>query len=155
MSFPFNTSNLMQFEHCRPHGFYWLPPWSCTVISSAFTTLRRPVLSVLHRIVSCWGQIFHATRLYFIGNSSHVNTIMDFGKISSKAQKSPYLHKEASKPIVQAHSISSHFLAHDPNSWVSSGEFWELRFGGPRSMFSKTPVVQSWLRKACCLACLP
>ena len=71
----------------------------------------------------CWGQNFHATWLYFIGNSRQVNTIMVFGKISSKAQKSPYLHKEASKPIVQAHSTSSHFLAHDPSSWVSSGNF--------------------------------
>ena len=88
----------------------------------------------------CWEQIFHATWLCFIGNSHHINTIMDFGKIFSKAQKSPYLHKEASKPIVQAHSTLSHFLAHNPSSWVSSGEF----FGGPRSMFSKAPVVQSW-----------
>ena len=34
---------------------------------------------------------------------------MDFGKISSKAQKNPYLHKKASKPMVQAHSTLSHF----------------------------------------------
>ena len=34
---------------------------------------------------------------------------MDFGKISFKAQKSPYLHKNVSKPMVQAHSTSSHF----------------------------------------------
>ena len=36
---------------------------------------------------------------------------MDFGKIFFKAQKSPYLHtqKNASKPMVQAHSTSSHF----------------------------------------------
>ena len=39
----------------------------------------------------------------------------DFGKISFKAQKSPYLHKKASNPMVQAHSTSSHFLAHDPS----------------------------------------
>ena len=34
---------------------------------------------------------------------------MDFGKTSFKAQKSPYLHKKASKPMVQAHDTSSHF----------------------------------------------
>ena len=34
---------------------------------------------------------------------------MDFGKTSFKAQKSPYLHKKALKPMVQAHGISSHF----------------------------------------------
>ena len=39
---------------------------------------------------------------------------MDFGKISSKAQKSLYLHKKASKPMVQDHSTLSHFLAHEP-----------------------------------------
>ena len=65
----------------------------------------------------------------------------DFGKISSKTQKSSYLHKKVSKPIVQAQSTSSHFLAHDPSLWVLLGEFWELWFGEPRSMFSKTPVV--------------
>ena len=92
----------------------------------------------------CWRQIFHTTWLHFIGDPHHVNIIMNFGKISSKAQKSPYSHKNASKPIIQAHGTSSHFLAHDPSSWVSSGEFWESWFGGPRSIFSKTPVVQSW-----------
>ena len=94
--------------------------------------------------IRCWGQIFHTTWLHFIGDLHHVNTIMDFGRISSKAQKSPYLHKKTSKPMVQAHSTSSHFLAHNPSSWVSLGEYWELWFEGPRSMFSKVSVVQSW-----------
>ena len=80
-------------------------------------------------------------RTNFSRNSCHVNTIMNFGKISSKTQKNSYSHKNASKPIVQAHGTSSHFLAHDPSSWVSLGEFWELWFGEPRSMFSKTPVI--------------
>ena len=57
----------------------------------------------------CWGQIFHATWLYFIGNLCHVNTIIYFGKIYSKPQKSPYLHKKTSKPMVQTHNTSSHF----------------------------------------------
>ena len=91
----------------------------------------------------------HHTCLYFVGNPHHINIIMDFKKISFKAQKSPYLHKKTSKPMVQnpsryyiikAHgSISWHnisFLAHDPSSWVSSGEFWGSWFGGPSSMFS-------------------
>ena len=90
----------------------------------------------------CRGQIFHATWLYFIGNLCHVNTIIYFGKIYSKPQKSPYLHKKTSKPIVQAHSTSFHFLAHDPSSWVSSREFWESWFGGPKSMFSKDPMFK-------------
>ena len=34
---------------------------------------------------------------------------MDFGKTSFKAQKSPYLHKKASKSMVQVHGTSSHF----------------------------------------------
>ena len=49
-------------------------------------------------------------------NPHHVNIILDFGKISFKAQKSPYSHKKASKPMVQAHGTSSHFLAQDPSS---------------------------------------
>ena len=92
----------------------------------------------------CWGQIFHTTWLYFISDLHHFNIIMDFGKISFKAQKSPYSHKKASKLMVQAQGTSFHFLAHDLSSWVSSGEFWESWFGGPRSMFSKSPMVQSW-----------
>ena len=59
---------------------------------------------------------FNITWLHFIGNPHHVNTIMNFRKISSKAQKSPYLDKKASKLMVQAHITSSHFLAHDPSS---------------------------------------
>ena len=108
-------------------------------------SLPRPsLLAQDYTVSSCWEQIFHITWLHFIGDLHHVNTIMDFGKISSKAQKSPYLHKNASKPMVQAHSTSSHFSAHDLSSWVSSGEFWESWYGGPRNMFSKAPVVQSW-----------
>ena len=57
----------------------------------------------------CLGQIFHPTWFYFIGNPHHINIIMDFGKISFKAQKSSYLHKKATKPMVQAHGTSSHF----------------------------------------------
>ena len=34
---------------------------------------------------------------------------MNFEKTSFKAQKSPYLHKKALKPMVQAHGTSSHF----------------------------------------------
>ena len=52
--------------------------------------------------------------------------------------------KKALKPMVQGHDTSPHFLAHDPSSWVLLGEFWESWFGGPRSMFSKDPMVQSW-----------
>ena len=52
---------------------------------------------------------FNITWLHFIGNPHHVNIIMDFGKTSFKAQKSPYLHKKALKPIVQAHGTSSYF----------------------------------------------
>ena len=107
-------------------------------------TFRTNLSSLLVFLIRCWGQIFHTTWLYFIGNLRHVNIIMDFGKISFKAQKNSYLHKEASKFIVQAHSTSSHFLVYDPSSWVLLGEFWELWFGGPRSMFSKALVVQSW-----------
>ena len=70
----------------------------------------------------CWGQIFHTTWLHFIGDPYHVNTIMDFGRIYFKAQKSPYLQKWcrspwskihgdiiSSRPIVRAHGITSHF----------------------------------------------
>ena len=57
----------------------------------------------------CQGQIFQTTWLHFIGDPHHVNIIMDFGKTYFKAQKSPYLHKKASKPMVQAHDTSSHF----------------------------------------------
>jgi len=34
---------------------------------------------------------------------------MNFGIISFKAQKSPYLYKNTSKPMVQAHITSSQF----------------------------------------------
>ena len=42
-----------------------------------------------------WGQNFHTTWLHFIGDLHYVNTIMDFGKISFKAQKSPYSQNDA------------------------------------------------------------
>ena len=48
-------------------------------------------------------KFFHTTWLHFIGDLHHVNTIMDFGKISSKAQKSPYLHKKG----IKTHGSSS------------------------------------------------
>ena len=112
---------------------------------------------IMNYVAFYWGQNFHATWLYFISNLLHINIIIDFEKISFKAQKSPYLYKNASKPMVQnpwwyylikGHGSSSwhniSFSAHDPGSWVSSGEFWESWFGGPRSMFSKSLVVQSW-----------
>ena len=38
-------------------------------------------------------KFFHTTWLYFIGNSHHINIIMDFGRIYFKAQKSPYSQK--------------------------------------------------------------
>ena len=41
---------------------------------------------------------FHTTWLHFIGDLHHVNIIMDFGKTSLKAQKSPYLHKRRQSP---------------------------------------------------------
>ena len=106
--------------------------------------LALTLLFLLLLFSHCWGQFFQTTGLHFIGDLHYVNTVMNFGKTSFKAQKSPYLHKKASKPMVQAHSTSSHFLAHDPSLWVSSGEFLESWFGGPRSMFSKARVVQSW-----------
>ena len=122
----------------------------------SFTSLYYNTTTTMHQYM-CWGQIFHITWLYFIGNLHYINIIMDFGKISFKAQKSPYLHKKASKPMVQNsqwyylikdhgssswHNIS--FLAHDPSSWASSGEFWDLWFGGSRIMFSNALVVQCW-----------
>ena len=42
-----------------------------------------------------WGQNFHTTWLHFIGDLHYVNTIMDFGKISFEAQKSPYSQNDA------------------------------------------------------------
>ena len=131
---------------------YWprRPRKSCQSIkifgSSTYSALQHLLLLFLMRynLTHCWGQIFHITWLHFIGDLHHVNTIMDFGRISSKTQKSPHLHKKASKPMVPVHSTSSPFLAHDPSSWVSLGEFWESWFGGPRSMFNKAPIVQSW-----------
>ena len=108
-------------------------------------------------ILPYWGQNFHATWLYFIGNPHHIHIIMNFWKIYFKAQKSPYLHKMMPKPIVQnpwqyyfikAHGSSSwniiSFSAYDPSSRVSSGKFWELWFGGPKNMFSIASMVQSW-----------
>ena len=132
-----STANNLEFAHLQ----------NLQVTSSLVHALAKQALAKQSPCTwgaKCWGQIFHVIWLCFIGNSHHINTIMDFGKIFSKAQKSPYLHKEVSKPIVQAHSILSHFLAHNPSSWVSSGEFWESWFGGLRSMFSKALVVQSW-----------
>ena len=49
-------------------------------------------------------------RTNFSRSSCHVNTIMNFGKISFKTQKNSYSHKNASKPMVQTHGTSSHFL---------------------------------------------
>ena len=69
------------------------------------------------RGAECWGQIFHATWLYFIGNPHRINIIMNFGIISFKAQKSPYLHKNVSKPMVQAHT---HHLIFGSQSKVMS-----------------------------------
>ena len=132
-----SVANNLEFTHLQ----------NLQVISSlvhALANISPCKASLCTREAECWGQIFHTTWLHFIGDLHHVNIIMNFGKISSKAQKSPYSHKNASKPIVQAHGTSSHFLAHDPSSWVSSGEFWESWFGGPKSMFSKALVVQSW-----------
>ena len=97
----------------------------------------------------------------FISLATHTTSILPWilGKIYFKTQKNPYLHKMMPKPMVhnprqyyliKAHGSSSwhiiSFSAHDPNSWVSSREFWESWFGGPRSMFNKAPTVQSWQR---------
>ena len=129
-----SAANNLEFTHLQ----------NLQVISSLVHALANTSpckASLCTRGAECWGQIFHTTWLHFIGDPHHVNIIMDFGKISFKTQKSPYSHKKASKPMVQAHGTSSHFLAHDPSSWVSSGEFWESWFRGPRSMFNKAPVV--------------
>ena len=79
-------------------------------------------------------------------------------QIYFKSQKSPYTkwcQSHGLKPMayyfIKAHGLSSwhiiSFSAYDPSSWISLGEFWESWFGGPRSMFSKVPAVQSWQRK--------
>ena len=104
----------------------------------------------------CWGQIFHKTWNLFHWQLAPHQQIMDFGKTSFKAQNS-HINKMTPKPMVQnpwryylikAHSSSSwhniSFSTHDPSLWISSKKFWELWFGGTRSMFSKTLVVQSW-----------
>ena len=74
------------------------------------------------RGAKCWGQIFHTTWLYFNGDLHHVNTIMDFGRIYFKAQKSPYSQKCCrspwskthdyiilSRPIIRVYGTTSHF----------------------------------------------
>ena len=94
----------------------------------------------------------------FISLATHTTWTLSW--ILGKSLLNPkrvHIHKMTLKPMVQnswqynlikSHSSSSwhniSFSAHDPSSWVSSGEFWELWFGGPRNIFSKAPVVQSW-----------
>ena len=102
----------------------------------------------------CWGQNFHATWLYFIDNQYHINIIKSISN-----PKRAHIQNDAKahglKPMayyfIKAHGLSSWhiilFSAYDPSSWISLGEFWESWFGGPRSMFSKVSVVQSWQRK--------
>ena len=46
----------------------------------------------------------------------HINIIKDFGKISFKARKSPYLHKTTPRPMTQAHGTTSHFSTDDLSS---------------------------------------
>ena len=78
--------------------------------------------SLCTRGAKCWRQIFHTTWLHFIGDPHRVNTIMDFGRIYFKAQKSPYSQKWcrspwskihgdiiSSGPIVRTHGTTSHF----------------------------------------------
>ena len=67
-------------------------------------------------------KVFHITWLHFIGNSHHINIIMDFERIYFKAQKNPYSQKWCRNPwskthgdiissrsIVRAHDTTSHF----------------------------------------------
>ena len=96
-------------DSCR---YSLAPSSSCSIFSpSQATSCNLICQSMLHilKIVkkwekllkeSCWGQVFHTTWLYFIGDPHHINIIMDFGKISSKAQKSPYSHKKTSKLMI-------------------------------------------------------
>ena len=81
------------------------PMWVFTLFPSLFGNqlVRRLLLRVDLdvRILSVWVMLrinFSHHILYFIGNLHHVNTIMDFWKISSKAQKNPFLHKKGVKP---------------------------------------------------------
>ena len=79
----------------------------------------------------CWGQIFSHHMISFYlrpAPSQHYHGFL--GESLLKPKKSPYLHKKASKPMVQTHNTSSYFLTHDPSSWVSLREFWKLWFGG-------------------------
>ena len=91
---------------------------------------------------------------YFISNSHQ--PIINFGRIFFKAQKSLYLHKTTSRPIVKNqwryYLVKTYgsslwyiilFSAHDPNSWVSSEKLWKSWFGGSRWILSKTPMIQS------------
>ena len=77
---------------------------------------------IMNYVAFYWGQNFHATWLYFISNLLHINIIIDFEKISFKAQKSLYSQKWcqnpwskthgdiiSSRPIVRAHDTTSYF----------------------------------------------
>ena len=142
---------------------HWPREWILSLLFFCEVTLIK-MLRLLHFFTH---HILTACHLLRINFSHHmalfhwqptsINIIMDFGKISFKSQKSPYLHKKVSKLLVQnlwryylikTHGSSSwhiiSFLAHDPSSWVSLEEFWELWFGGPRSMFNKAPAIQLW-----------
>ena len=69
----------------------------------------------------CWGQNFHATWLYFIGNLHHINILWILGKYILKPKRAHIYTKWcqspqskthgniiSSKPMVQAHGTTSH-----------------------------------------------
>ena len=78
----------------------------------------------------CWGQNFHATWLYFIGNQYHINIIKSISNPKrAHIQNDAKAHglKPMAYYVIKAHGLSSwhiiSFSAYNPSSWISLGEF--------------------------------
>ena len=102
---------------------HWPREWILSLLFFGEVTLIK-MLRLLHFFTH---HILTACHLLRINFSHHmalfhwqpasINIIMDFGKISFKAQKSPYLHKKVSKLLVQ--NLWRYYLikTHGSSSW--------------------------------------
>ena len=103
-----SAANNLKFAHLQ----------NLQVISSLVHALAKQAhalggLNVEDKFFTPHGFISLATR-----TTSTLSWILGKSLLKPKRDhiKGPYSHKKVSKPMVQAHGISSHFLAHDPSS---------------------------------------
>ena len=75
----------------------------------------------------------------------HINIIKDFGKLSFKARKNPYLHKTTPKPMVQNPWRYYLIKPHDSSSWYNISFFssWSKFM----SLIRRTLEVVVWRTK--------